>query len=193
MESWARRTRHFLHQTWWGLVCSTALREWCRWRTGRQRGTPPSQSTRTTIFPFTWSRWYSRLTKVALLLLFRTSLLSFINPSFCYSPFTECNFVTNHDSHSRCGDACIASTVFCDERINCGSPDEFAVDEENCPGQNDSDGHIFSQHVGSFLVSIYLGAGIFFTILAAVTCYHQHKAYQRIKSIPHKWCAWSPQ
>ncbi|XP_035709307.1 uncharacterized protein LOC110852360 [Folsomia candida] len=112
--------------------------------------------------------------------------LSFHMVEVVFTAYKECNFVTNHDSHSRCGDACIASTVFCDERINCGSPDEFAVDEENCPGQNDSDGHIFSQHVGSFLVSIYLGAGIFFTILAAVTCYHQHKAYQRIKSIPHK-------
>jgi hypothetical protein len=83
---------------------------------------------------------------------------------------------------SNCGDKCISSLVICDERINCGFEDDFAVDENSCDGLKD-------ENLGSspYLVNLYLGAGLFLVILLCTTAlYHQQQAYKRIRNIPTK-------
>lgn len=88
----------------------------------------------------------------------------------------------------KCGDKCISHVLSCDEHINCGFEEDFALDEVNCSyadlGKN---GNLAGGSGGGrppYLVTLYLGAVLFLVLIAAVAFYHRHTTYQRIKNIP---------
>jgi len=87
-------------------------------------------------------------------------------------------------SLNRCGKKCISSILFCDERINCGFEEDFALDEISCEGEQD--GEFTNDSKSSILINLYLGAGLFLVIMTLIAAYYHQDAFRRMQNIPHK-------